>query len=408
MTQQTVPLRILRVVASVAETGGITKSAKALHQSASSITRAVQSAESALGIPLFDRGARGMAPTAAGAMLTLRIGRAMHVLRDAADGLQLRGAPASVATLPRLVNDSLLAALSARAAHATESAAADALGLSQPALHQALRRLEHLAKVQLFERTRVGTRLNESGRWLLLHAQQALDEIRIGHEELARWRGLGGRNVAIGSLPMTGDVLVPRTVALTLESQPDICLTIKGGTYESLIAMLRSAEIDFLVGPLRGAALAGDLVEEELFVDRFVAVVRSGHPLMRGRQQPSLVRMAGYPWIGPLPGTPAQQAFDQLFAQAGLAAPWVSMQVNSTAVLRSLLLAGNHIALVSPLQVHADVAAGLLAHASEPLPGTERSIGITQRRGALASSACEQVLAALRQAVQETAAPASL
>ena len=398
---ETVPLRILRTIASVAETGSVTRAAQALHQSSSSVSRAVQSAELILGIPLFDRGARGVLPTAAGEVLALRVNRAMRLLRIAAEGLRLRGAPDSVAALPRLVSDTFLRALTARAEHATESAAAASLGMSQSALHQALGRLEHLAKVQLFERTRVGTRLNESGRWLLQHAQQAIDEIRIGHEELARWRGLSGRHVSIGSLPMAGDVLVPRAAALAIGAQTDIRLAVKDGTYAALVRMLRAAEIDFIVGPLRGAAVAADLVEEVLFVDLFVAVVRARHPLLKKGRRISLKQMVTYPWIGALPGTPAQAAFDRVFEQAGIAPPSVSLQAHSTAVVRSALLLGDHVALVSPLQVRAEVEAGLLVHACGPIAGTERAIGITQRRDTLASSACDHVLAALRQVAVE-------
>ncbi|HSV44806.1 MAG TPA: LysR family transcriptional regulator, partial [Ramlibacter sp.] len=393
-----VPLGALRAVASVAATGGVTGAARALHQSPSSVTRAVQRAEAMLGVKLFERGALGMTATVAGELLAVRVTRALKELQAAADGLRVRGAPASAAALPRLVSDTLLQAFVARAGHATESAAAARVGLSQPALHQALRRLEHVAKVPLFERTRVGARLNESGRWMHQQAQLALAEIRIGHEELARWRGLGGTRVAIGTLPMASDVLVPQAVALALNAGSDVQLTVKDGTYESLTQMLRVADIDFMVGPLRGPALADDMVEEVLLVDRFVAVVRTGHPLLSGGRLISLRRLAPCAWVGPLPGTPAQAVFDRLFADAGLPPPRVILRAHSTAVVRSVLLASDHVALISPLQVHADVQAGLLAHVSAPLAGSERAIGITQRRDALASSSCMDILAALRQA----------
>jgi LysR family transcriptional regulator of gallate degradation len=216
---------------------------------------------------------------------------------------------------------------------------------------------------------------------------------------------LTGRHVSIGSLPMAGDVLVPRAAALALAAQPDLRLAVKDGTYDALIDMLRAADIDFVVGPLRGAAAAPDLVEEVLFVDRFVAVVRAGHPLLsklrrKGVAAP-LKQMVAYPWIGALPGTPAQMAFDGLFAAAGIEPPQVSLQAHSTAVVRSVLLSGDHIALVSPLQVRAEVDGGLLVHAGGPFVGTERAIGISQRRDALASSACAHVLACLRQATVE-------
>lgn len=396
------PLRALRAVAAVASEGGVARAADVLHQSAAAVTRAVQGAERLLGVALFERGARGMRPTAAGGLLALRVTRALEALHVAAQGLRARGAPPSVASLPRHASDALLQALVARAAHPTEAAAAAAVGLSQPALHQALRRLEHAAKFALYDRTRLGARLNEPGEWLLQQVKVALAEIRVGHEELARWRGRGESQVAIGTLPMASDVLVPQAVAQALVQRPALRVTVKDGTYEALARLLRNADVDFIVGPLRGEGLAGDLAEEVLYVDRFVAVVRRGHPLLRGGRRASLRRLAPYPWIGPLPGTPAYAVFERLFAEAGLAAPVVTLRAHSTAVVRSVLLAGDHVALLSPLQVHAEVQAGLLACASGPLPGSERAIGVTQRRDALESSACADVLTALRRVAAET------
>lgn len=400
----TIPLRALRAVAAVSAAGGVSQAALALHQSPSAITRAVQAAEQRLGVRLFERGARGMVATAAGQTLALRVGRALQALQLAAHGLRQRGAPASVDSLPRLASDAMLQALVARATHATEAASAQSLGLSQPALHQALRRLEHAARVRLFERTRGGSRLNEAGEWLLQQAKVALAEIRIGHEELAPWCGQVASQLAIGSLPMASDVLVPQLVARLLGRPPALRITVKDGTYESLSQLLRGADIDFIVGPLRGAELAGDFEEETLYVDRFVAVVRRGHPLAGRGRAASLRRLAPFPWIGPLPGTPAHAVFERLFVQAGVQAPTVALRAHSTAVVRSVLLAGDHVALLSPLQVQAEVRSGLLVCVTGPLAGSERAIGITQRRDALASTACQGALAALRQVTADALA----
>lgn len=396
-----IPLRALRAVAAVASGGSVARAGEALHQSSAAITRAVQAAEQALGVALFERGARGMTLTAAGELIALRAARALQALDVAAQGLRTRGAPPAVASLPRLVSDPMLQALIARSVHPTEAAAAQAIGLSQSALNQALRRLEHAAKTTLYERTRVGTRLNESGEWLLQQVKVALAEIRVGQEELARWRGQGESQITVGALPMASDVLVPQAVAHVLGARPDLRVTVKDGTYESLIRLLRTADLDAMVGPLRGADLADDLVEETLYIDRFVAVVRHGHPVLRSGRRASLRQLAPYPWIGPLPGTPAHAVFDRLFTDAGLARPAVALRTHSTGVTRSVLLAGDHVALVSPLQVHAEVQAGLLVYASAPIPGSERAIGITQRRDALASAACTEFISTLRMVARD-------
>ncbi len=351
--------------------------------------------------PLFARGARGMAPSPAALTLALRIGQALRALDDAAQGLRARGAPPSVAALPRLVNDTMLRALAARAAHPTEAAAAAALGLSQSALHQALRGLEHAARIPLYERTRVGARLNGAGEWLLQHAKVALAEVRIGLQEIA---SPSGPQVAVGALPMSSDVLVPQAVARALGRQPGMNILVKDGTYESLTRLLREADVDFIVGPLRGAEAASDLVEEALFVDRLVAVVRPGHPLLAGGRAATLRQLARYPWIGSLPGTPADAVFERLCERIGSTRPTVALRAHSAAVVRSVLRAGDHVALLSPLHVQAEVRSGMLAVASAPLRGTERAIGLTQRRGALPSTAAAAVMARVRQVAADTLA----
>jgi len=55
-----VPLRSLRAVVAVASVGSVSRAAQALHQSPAAVTRAVQGAEQALGVTLFERGAGGM------------------------------------------------------------------------------------------------------------------------------------------------------------------------------------------------------------------------------------------------------------------------------------------------------------------------------------------------------------
>ena len=214
-TSVSVPLRALRAVAAVSAEGSVARAAEALHQSSAAVTRAVQAAEQALGVALFERGARGMVPTAAGE--GSRCAHQAHCRHwKLGPGFAHTRRALSVPRAKRL-REPACCSMIARGMHPTEAAAARAVGLSQPALNQALRRLEHAAKTNLYERTRLGTRLNESGEWLLQQVKVALAEIRVGHEELARWRGQVALHVAIGSLPMA------RRVSFRLESHGRWC-----------------------------------------------------------------------------------------------------------------------------------------------------------------------------------------
>ncbi len=398
-----VPLRLLRAVAGVAQCGSAARAAGHLHLSVSAVTRAVLRAEAMLGLALFERGARGMVPTPAGQVLVARVRRAWAELALAQSAAG-RGPAARENTLARQVTEAMLEALAAVAEARSEGAAARRLGVSQAAVHQALRQLEHASRLHLFERSRRGTRLTDAGERLLLRGKLALAELRIGHDEISAWRGLRSGRVAVGVLPMAGDVLVPQALARLFKAEPGVVATVADGTYEALLHQLRHADVDLIVGPLRGEQAAPEVQEQLLFVDRLVPVVRSAHPLLaRGRPR-TLRTLLRWPWIGPLPGTPAGAAFERAFAAAGLPAPAVSVQVNSPAVVRSVLCAGEHVALLSPLQIRAEVAAGLLCVLPVPVQGTERPIGIAQRRDGLASAASRALVRELETIARHIAA----
>lgn len=379
-------LRLLRCVLAVAQAGSAAQAGGRLHLSVSAVTRAVQQAEQELGLPLFERGARGMVCTPAGQLLVARTARAFAELQ--------RGL--GTTTVPR-VSDTMLAALLAVAELGSEGAAAQRLGVSQPAVHGALQQLEHGARKPLFERTRRGTRLTEPGLALLRHARLALAELRIGQDELAAFRGLAPGRVALGVLPMAGDVLVPQALSRLFADEPALQVTVVDGTYEALMHQLRHGDIDCVVGPLRGAAAMVDVAEQMLFEEALRPVVRAGHPALSTPRPPrALKALLRWPWVGPLPGTPARAAFERGFAAAGLAVPPVVLQANSPAVVRSVLMASDAVAMLSPLQIRADLASGLLVLPAVPVRGTERAVGVTLRRDGMPSPTCLRLLAALQ------------
>jgi LysR family transcriptional regulator of gallate degradation len=381
------PLRLLRVAEAVARLGSAGRAAEELHLSVSAVSRAVVMAETLLGQALFDRAARGMHATLAGTVVASRAGRALAQLRQGGGrGLALRA------------TDPMLRALVAVADSRSEAVAAARLGISQPAVHQALKQLEHAAQQRLLERSRRGTRLTEAGERVLHAVRLALAELRTGHDELATLSGASGGSVALGALPMTADVLVPQALSRLFAAQPGVMVTVADGTYEALLLQLRHGDLDFVVGPLRGADAPPDIVEHQLFVDRLVPVVRAGHPLAAARtgRRRALKDLLRWPWIGPLPGTPARNAFERAFNDAGLDAPRVDLQANSPPVVRSVLMGSDHVAMVSMLQIRAEVASGLLAVVPVAVSGTERSIGAMLRRDTQLSSVADAALAALR------------
>jgi LysR family transcriptional regulator of gallate degradation len=387
----------------VARGGSAGHAAQALHLSASAVSRSVLHAEQQLGVPLFERGARGMVPTPAAAPLLLRTARALAQLELGQQALPafVTGAAARAragsSALDKQLNEGMLHSLCAVAEARSESAAAQRLGVKQPAVHQQLRALEHAARVRLFERSHRGTRLTEAGECLLQHAKLALAELRNGHDEVAAFRGQALGRLAVGALPMASTVLLPAALSRLYAVQPGVVVTVSDGTYPALIHQLRHGDIDLMVGPLRGASSPPDLQEHKLFTDHLLAVVRAGHPALKRRLR-GLGSVKAWPWISPLPGTPAAAVFHGLFAEAGLPEPQVLLRGHSAPVLVAVLQASDAIALLSPWQVRSELDAGRLVALPLKLSGTQRDIGCTLRRDglpALAVQALQQQLQAV-------------
>ena len=374
--------RRLRCAAAVATHGSAARAAEALHQSQPSVTRAIQELEEGLGLPLFERGARGMAPTPAGRLVVARARRAFEQLEQGSqEAVHLASTAGSVrqarTRLVGMVNARLLLVLIAVAETGSEGRAGSRMGLSQPSISQSLRDLEHLAGAQLLLRTSRGARLTEAGEALVRRAKLALAELRVAEEEVASFQGLVVGRVVVGALPLSSTALIPNAVIRLLGLHPELRVTIVDGTYDSLMQQLRSAEIDVIVGALRDA-VPDDVDQEVLFDDALTVASRAGHPLAsrRGLRLADLIDRA---WLIPLPETPARRAFDEAFQREGLDLPTVRLQVNSPTVVRSILLGSDYLAFLSPLQWRDAIASGQLVTFDVRLERTTRKIGLTVR-----------------------------
>jgi LysR family transcriptional regulator of gallate degradation len=293
--------------------------------------------------------------------------------------------------------DSLLAIVQC----GSEPRAAALLEVSQPTVHRTLDELEHLVGVPMFQRTLRGTRLTEAGEVILRGVKLALAEIGIAEDELAAFGGKLRGRVIVGALPLSAGYLVPRAIDATLKAHPGLQVTVVDGTYDSLIAQLRCADVDLIIGALRSQPVGSDIAQEVLFEDRLSVVVRAGHPLANsGGNSPTrpmrLLDLIDQHWILPLPHTPARGVFERTFAAEGLAQPSAQLQANSPSVVRALLLDSDRLALLSPTQVDYEIRRGLLVELPITLLDATRLIGVAMRRDGAPAPGTLALVAELR------------
>ncbi|MAO52473.1 MAG: LysR family transcriptional regulator [Pusillimonas sp.] len=376
-------LRRFRSVLAVCRTGSTAQAALILPLSQSAIARAIRELEDDLGRPLFERAARGMLPSPVGRLLSYRAERAIAQLQLAETelrGHEPGGAPITN-RFAHAVGYRHLQTFIVFCETRSETIAAQRLGVSQPAVNQTLRQLTHMLGCELFQRSARGVRLTENGESLLRRVKLALAEFRHASEDLAAFDGRMQGRIVIGSLPLSAGVLVPRAVDRMLVRRHDLKVTIVDGTYDGLMYQLRHADIDVVVGALRPGAPGSDVVQTPLFEDTLSVVVRRGHPLEK-QSLKTLRDVVDQPWIAPLSGTPAGEAFERAFRAAGVVPPSAELQVNSAIVLQALLQDSNRLALLSRRQIFHGISSGVFSILPIEVEETARQIGLTMRADA--------------------------
>lgn len=394
-------LKALRCLAAVAAHGSTMRAADAVNLSQPAVTRAVLEIERQIGQRLFDRNGRGMTATALGLRVATRIERLQDQLRLGASEAQLlsqvpvRFVPTAERFAASVVPASLRALL-AVAVLASESRAAESLGIRQPAVHRSLSALENSCGTVLYSKSVHGTRLTESGHALLRRVKLAMAELHAMEAEVAASRGQVRGRVIVGALPLSVHFILPQAVAAAMHKHANIGITVIDGTYESLMRQLADADVDLVIGALRSVPPSG-VTQFRLFSDELAIVARTGHPCLESGLQ-SLHQLRQWPWVVPLPNTPARATLDRIFADQGLASPCDRLQATSALFTRATVASSDCLALASWGQARQDEVAGILRIVPVVTSVTSREIGLAFRSNdqpapdlqALVDALCEQ------------------
>lgn len=229
------------------------------------------------------------------------------------------GTDAATAHWTRRIRLRHLEVLLTIARHGSLTAAADAVGITQPAMSQWLADIEAAAGVSLFER---GRRLRPTpfAAPMLAHAERVLQDARRTLAEVQTIRSGGTGRVRIGAMPVAMAALVPAAVLRLREQSPGIALTLEQDIAANLLLRLERDELDLLVTRLDTRTLDSGLPQRRLFRDQHRLVCRPGHPLA-GRARVAWRDAVRYPWLMPPTGTPLHEALTATFAKAGVPLP---------------------------------------------------------------------------------------
>jgi len=273
---------------------------------------------------------------------------------------------------------------------------AESLSLTESAISKTLGELEAELGVSLFERTNRGMSLTEVGRRFASYASNALDALQAG---VALAGGNGSADTAVlrlGAMSVVTATFLPEVVRCFLSYYPAGLVDITPGLGATLLSRLRDGLVDLVLGRLPPTTDMGALSFEELYSDRYVFLVRAGHPLA-GRKRPALAQLTACPIITPPRQTEVWREIHDHLEAIGLH-PGPRIEVIDVHFSRTFALRSDAIWIGSERAAANDLEAGVLRRLPLAPPGAPARIGILTRRSQYRPPQLQMVMDIVREA----------
>ncbi|HEX2545763.1 MAG TPA: LysR family transcriptional regulator [Ramlibacter sp.] len=281
------------------------------------------------------------------------------------------------------------------------TAAASAVGMSQPALSKWLAELEANLGAKLFARTTRGLHPTPVCDAFVIHARAVLGEMERSRSVVELLAQGAVASLAIGTTPPAATMLLPRAVHAFRAAHPKVHLFIQENTLETLLPLLRSGRLDFVVQRIDRPLLDASIRYDLLYQEEIRVVVGRKHPLARKRTV-DWEAIGSASWIGPAPGSPLRGELEHELALAGQAPPRYEVETSSILVIVSLLQEGTLVGAMSARMAEYFHDAGQVAIL--PLAYQRRSgIGVLRLRDAPVTAHRKAFFEVLKQAGREMA-----
>jgi DNA-binding transcriptional LysR family regulator len=241
--------------------------------------------------------------------------------------------------------------------------AAAQLGVSQPAISDAIATLEAALGVRLLDRSRKGVEPTAYGALLLKYGQMAIDDLRQGVKEIESLAdpAAGELRIVCTDTIVNGS-LVPIIQRLN-HRYPRVRLHVAqfaSPLYEFSDLEQRKADLAMVrlnLGP--GSRISPAMTAEELIDDRYCIVVSTRSPLAR-RARTKLADLINERWIVPpadIPGgASVSTSIQEAFLDAGLQPPEFMITTFSAFLRTTMVASGQYVSVLpqSVLRLHPD------------------------------------------------------
>lgn len=235
------------------------------------------------------------------------------------------------------------------------SAAAEALGVSQPALSTRIKKLEGELGAQVFDRSRTPISITDAGL-AYLETQEGIEALkRRLAQRISDMQGLKSGRLVVGGASLFNSTLLPKAVARFAEQYPGIEVRVVTDTVPNLTQAALSGAIDLFVTPVPNDNL--NLESEELLTERLLLCIpkeskSAEHLPSMGREGFARIgaaefkTLAAEPFIMLDPTLQLSRKLKQLFELYGVE-PAHAITVDQTSTGYALSMAGAGVGFVA-------------------------------------------------------------
>lgn len=277
--------------------------------------------------------------------------------------------------------------------------AADAVGITQPALSRSLQALEETLGARLFDRDRVRVEPTAVGLRLVELARPLVKQARDAERELQQMVELNGGLLRVGAGPYVSELSLGTAVGHFVRLHPGVHVDLAVGDWPELYRRLLAEELELIVVECSHATEDDRFLVEPLPVHPGFLYARAGHPLA-GREHLTSADIAAYPiatTVMPKRVLDLIGKSDTLLrADLPDGAGTMELRAEMPHIARLIVMESDVIGIAVGPQIDPDLAAGRLVRLPIELSWLRTSYGIVRLAHRTPSPAASAFMAILR------------
>ena len=282
--------------------------------------------------------------------------------------------------------------------------AAAHLGISQPAVSEAIADLEHTFRVRLLDRSSRGVEPTVYGRALIKRGVAAFDELRQGVKEIEFLTDPTAGELRIGTTETMSAGLIPAVIEPLSEQYPAVVFHVSQAPgVAQQYRDLRERNVELVLG--RMVTPADEDLDAEVLIEDPLCIIAGVQNPWVGRQGIELADLVGERWILPQPDSVVGSLVAGAFRALGLGLPRTAVVSNSLQLENALLASGRYLGFFPASLIRFSEKRLMVAELPVKLPVQPPPVGIVTLKNRTISPVARLFIDCARAVVKPLAMP---